>query len=234
MAGWTSDDSNLNTTCPFCARAFVPFLSIEIQDFQLPPRWDPRNPDIPGVPGVPHCSPPVSSVLWAKPQCPHPPRCPHCPQLPCVLPSTVPCPLRENPDVPHPSQCPQCPSLLPTGVLCSLGEIPGVPHPHHCPRCPNVPLYCPALLPNLPSFGRKPSCPSSSPGVPSVPLCSPPVSTILWAKPQCPHPPGVPAVPKPPLCCLWVSRVLWGENPDVPLVSPTPLIAPSWCPPSLG
>ncbi|CAM9996837.1 unnamed protein product [Bubo scandiacus] len=37
MAGWTSDDSNLNTTCPFCARSFVPFLSIEIQDFQLPP-----------------------------------------------------------------------------------------------------------------------------------------------------------------------------------------------------
>ncbi|XP_074422568.1 DENN domain-containing protein 4B isoform X2 [Larus michahellis] len=37
MAGWTSDDSNLNTTCPFCNRSFVPFLSIEIQDFQLPP-----------------------------------------------------------------------------------------------------------------------------------------------------------------------------------------------------
>ncbi|KAM6294163.1 DENN domain-containing protein 4B [Aegotheles albertisi] len=37
MAGWTSDDSNLNTTCPFCARSFVPFLSIEIQDFRLPP-----------------------------------------------------------------------------------------------------------------------------------------------------------------------------------------------------
>ncbi|KAM6309379.1 LOW QUALITY PROTEIN: DENN domain-containing protein 4B [Podargus strigoides] len=37
MAGWTSDDSNLNTTCPFCARSFVPFLTIEIQDFQLPP-----------------------------------------------------------------------------------------------------------------------------------------------------------------------------------------------------
>ncbi|KAM6331159.1 LOW QUALITY PROTEIN: DENN domain-containing protein 4B, partial [Alca torda] len=36
MAGWTSDDSNLNT-CPFCNRSFVPFLSIEIQDFQLPP-----------------------------------------------------------------------------------------------------------------------------------------------------------------------------------------------------
>ncbi|XP_044278695.1 DENN domain-containing protein 4B [Varanus komodoensis] len=35
MAGWSSDDSNLNTTCPFCARPFVPFLSIEIQDFQV-------------------------------------------------------------------------------------------------------------------------------------------------------------------------------------------------------
>uniref|UniRef100_A0A7M4F6Q0 DENN domain containing 4B n=1 Tax=Crocodylus porosus TaxID=8502 RepID=A0A7M4F6Q0_CROPO len=33
MAGWTSDDSNLNTACPFCTRPFVPFLSIEIQDF---------------------------------------------------------------------------------------------------------------------------------------------------------------------------------------------------------
>ncbi|XP_068778307.1 DENN domain-containing protein 4B isoform X2 [Struthio camelus] len=37
MAGWTSDDSNLNTTCPFCGRSFVPFLSIEIQDFQQQP-----------------------------------------------------------------------------------------------------------------------------------------------------------------------------------------------------
>nr|XP_060613973.1 DENN domain-containing protein 4B [Anolis sagrei ordinatus]XP_060613974.1 DENN domain-containing protein 4B [Anolis sagrei ordinatus] len=37
MAGWSSDDSNLNTTCPFCARPFVPFLNIEIQDFQVPP-----------------------------------------------------------------------------------------------------------------------------------------------------------------------------------------------------
>uniref|UniRef100_A0A8C8RFS2 DENN domain containing 4B n=1 Tax=Pelusios castaneus TaxID=367368 RepID=A0A8C8RFS2_9SAUR len=37
MAGWTPDDSNLNTSCPFCARPFVPFLSIQIQDFQQPP-----------------------------------------------------------------------------------------------------------------------------------------------------------------------------------------------------
>ncbi|KAJ6656944.1 hypothetical protein lerEdw1_002945 [Lerista edwardsae] len=40
MAGWSSDDSNLNTTCPFCARQFLPFLSIEIHDFQAPPSSD--------------------------------------------------------------------------------------------------------------------------------------------------------------------------------------------------
>uniref|UniRef100_A0A8C3UZC2 DENN domain containing 4A n=1 Tax=Catharus ustulatus TaxID=91951 RepID=A0A8C3UZC2_CATUS len=28
MAGWTADDSNLNTTCPFCGNLFLPFLTI--------------------------------------------------------------------------------------------------------------------------------------------------------------------------------------------------------------
>ncbi|KAM4580561.1 DENN domain-containing protein 4B isoform 1-T5 [Odontesthes bonariensis] len=32
MAGWTSDDSNLNSSCPFCSASFVPFLSAEICD----------------------------------------------------------------------------------------------------------------------------------------------------------------------------------------------------------
>uniref|UniRef100_A0A8K9UIW4 DENN/MADD domain containing 4A n=1 Tax=Oncorhynchus mykiss TaxID=8022 RepID=A0A8K9UIW4_ONCMY len=27
MAGWTADDSNLNTTCPFCGSSFLPFLT---------------------------------------------------------------------------------------------------------------------------------------------------------------------------------------------------------------
>uniref|UniRef100_A0A3B5MTA2 DENN/MADD domain containing 4A n=1 Tax=Xiphophorus couchianus TaxID=32473 RepID=A0A3B5MTA2_9TELE len=27
MAGWTADDSNLNSTCPFCGTAFLPFLN---------------------------------------------------------------------------------------------------------------------------------------------------------------------------------------------------------------
>uniref|UniRef100_A0A8D2NSG3 UDENN domain-containing protein n=1 Tax=Zosterops lateralis melanops TaxID=1220523 RepID=A0A8D2NSG3_ZOSLA len=34
MAGWTADDSNLNTTCPFCGNLFLPFLSIEIRDLR--------------------------------------------------------------------------------------------------------------------------------------------------------------------------------------------------------
>lgn len=32
MAGWTSDDSNLNSSCPFCVTSFVPFLNAEICD----------------------------------------------------------------------------------------------------------------------------------------------------------------------------------------------------------
>ncbi|XP_031605363.1 DENN domain-containing protein 4B [Oreochromis aureus] len=32
MAGWTSDDSNLNSSCPFCGSSFVPFLNAEICD----------------------------------------------------------------------------------------------------------------------------------------------------------------------------------------------------------
>ncbi|KAF7657002.1 hypothetical protein LDENG_00033400 [Lucifuga dentata] len=32
MAGWTSDDSNLNSSCPFCSSSFVPFLNAEICD----------------------------------------------------------------------------------------------------------------------------------------------------------------------------------------------------------
>lgn len=32
MAGWSSDDSNLNSSCPFCGASFVPFLSAELCD----------------------------------------------------------------------------------------------------------------------------------------------------------------------------------------------------------
>ncbi|ELK29327.1 DENN domain-containing protein 4C [Myotis davidii] len=34
MAGWTADDSNLNTTCPFCKSNFLPLLNIEFKDFR--------------------------------------------------------------------------------------------------------------------------------------------------------------------------------------------------------
>ncbi|XP_034144131.1 C-myc promoter-binding protein isoform X2 [Esox lucius] len=35
MAGWTADDSNLNTTCPFCGSPFLPFLNVQIRDLRL-------------------------------------------------------------------------------------------------------------------------------------------------------------------------------------------------------
>ncbi|XP_067090555.1 C-myc promoter-binding protein [Osmerus mordax] len=34
MAGWTADDSNLNSTCPFCGTPFLPFLNVEIKDLR--------------------------------------------------------------------------------------------------------------------------------------------------------------------------------------------------------
>uniref|UniRef100_A0A8C8K5G8 DENN/MADD domain containing 4C n=1 Tax=Oncorhynchus tshawytscha TaxID=74940 RepID=A0A8C8K5G8_ONCTS len=34
MAGWTADDSNLNTTCPFCRAAFLPLLHVEFHDLR--------------------------------------------------------------------------------------------------------------------------------------------------------------------------------------------------------
>ncbi|KAK1895261.1 DENN domain containing protein 4B, partial [Dissostichus eleginoides] len=40
MAGWTSDDSNLNSSCPFCGASFVPFLNAEICDLGPVGRYD--------------------------------------------------------------------------------------------------------------------------------------------------------------------------------------------------
>ncbi|KAK2863230.1 hypothetical protein Q5P01_002763 [Channa striata] len=34
MAGWTADDSNLNTNCPFCRMAFLPLLHVEFHDLR--------------------------------------------------------------------------------------------------------------------------------------------------------------------------------------------------------
>ncbi|KAL4641559.1 DENN domain-containing protein 4C-like isoform X1 [Arapaima gigas] len=34
MAGWTADDSNLNTICPFCKSAFLPLLHVEFRDLR--------------------------------------------------------------------------------------------------------------------------------------------------------------------------------------------------------
>lgn len=37
IAGWTAEDSNLNTRCPFCMKMMVPFLTIEVTDHRCQP-----------------------------------------------------------------------------------------------------------------------------------------------------------------------------------------------------
>ena len=37
MAGWSAEDSNLNTKCTFCRRWVVPFLTIRVVDFRTRP-----------------------------------------------------------------------------------------------------------------------------------------------------------------------------------------------------
>ncbi|RVE71782.1 hypothetical protein OJAV_G00055360 [Oryzias javanicus] len=45
MAGWTANDSNLNSTCPFCGTAFLPFLNVEIKDLKPQNKFSkPSNP----------------------------------------------------------------------------------------------------------------------------------------------------------------------------------------------
>uniref|UniRef100_A0A8C2B4R9 DENN/MADD domain containing 4A n=1 Tax=Cyprinus carpio TaxID=7962 RepID=A0A8C2B4R9_CYPCA len=34
MAGWTADDSNLNSTCPFCGSPFLPLLNVDIRNLE--------------------------------------------------------------------------------------------------------------------------------------------------------------------------------------------------------
>ncbi|XP_055076963.1 C-myc promoter-binding protein-like isoform X2 [Periophthalmus magnuspinnatus] len=38
MSGWSADDSNLNSICPFCSCPFLPLLNVEIRDFRGPGR----------------------------------------------------------------------------------------------------------------------------------------------------------------------------------------------------
>uniref|UniRef100_A0A8C1ZEQ1 DENN/MADD domain containing 4A n=1 Tax=Cyprinus carpio TaxID=7962 RepID=A0A8C1ZEQ1_CYPCA len=41
MAGWTADDSNLNSTCPFCGSPFLPLLNVDIRDLGDQERYSP-------------------------------------------------------------------------------------------------------------------------------------------------------------------------------------------------
>uniref|UniRef100_A0AAV2LUU6 Uncharacterized protein n=1 Tax=Knipowitschia caucasica TaxID=637954 RepID=A0AAV2LUU6_KNICA len=43
MSGWSADDSNLNSTCPFCSCTFLPLLNVEIRDFRSSGRLHPKT-----------------------------------------------------------------------------------------------------------------------------------------------------------------------------------------------
>ncbi|XP_063053497.1 C-myc promoter-binding protein isoform X2 [Engraulis encrasicolus] len=43
MAGWTADDSNLNSTCPFCGNPFLPLLDVQIRDLRTHNRCLPEE-----------------------------------------------------------------------------------------------------------------------------------------------------------------------------------------------
>ncbi|KAJ4440666.1 hypothetical protein ANN_08813 [Periplaneta americana] len=40
LAGWTPEDSNLNTKCQFCGKATVPFLTVNIVDYRAHPMME--------------------------------------------------------------------------------------------------------------------------------------------------------------------------------------------------
>lgn len=72
MAGWAPDDSNLNTTCPFCASPFVPLLSVQTLDSRPRcPRQEEgcgRDRRSDGVPRAdPSCCPPAVPLARSLP-----------------------------------------------------------------------------------------------------------------------------------------------------------------------
>uniref|UniRef100_A0A8D3D7L0 DENN domain-containing protein 4C n=1 Tax=Scophthalmus maximus TaxID=52904 RepID=A0A8D3D7L0_SCOMX len=68
MSGWTADDSNLNTNCPFCRTAFLPLLHIEFHDlrtFYMNPSasGDSIHSTSSSCPPAPLLTPSVSSLI---------------------------------------------------------------------------------------------------------------------------------------------------------------------------
>ena len=69
MAGWTAEDSNLNTCCPFCQRLTVPSLVILLTDYRSsPPAGDLSHPlqTLPPVTQPPISVPYISPLVLRK------------------------------------------------------------------------------------------------------------------------------------------------------------------------
>uniref|UniRef100_A0A4W6DJV2 DENN/MADD domain containing 4A n=1 Tax=Lates calcarifer TaxID=8187 RepID=A0A4W6DJV2_LATCA len=67
MAGWTANDSNLNSTCPFCGTAFLPFLNVEIKDLRPQTSCESAGTTAPASTSAPVTVPYLSPlVLWKE------------------------------------------------------------------------------------------------------------------------------------------------------------------------
>ncbi|XP_070223312.1 DENN domain-containing protein 4B isoform X2 [Bos mutus] len=139
MAGWAPDDSNLNTTCPFCACPFVPLLSVQTLDSR-PSAPSPKpapagasgssNAPVPGGPG------PVLSDRRLCLALDEPQLCNgHMGRL--RLPSILPCLVLASRDGPPPHQAP-APWIMPDPASVQVRLLWDVltPDPDSCP-----PLY---------------------------------------------------------------------------------------------
>uniref|UniRef100_A0A6Q2XG48 DENN/MADD domain containing 4B n=1 Tax=Esox lucius TaxID=8010 RepID=A0A6Q2XG48_ESOLU len=67
MAGWTSDDSNLNSSCPFCSATFVPFLNAEICDLGPVKQCESQSNEQPARAGSLPGGPPPVTVAYLSP-----------------------------------------------------------------------------------------------------------------------------------------------------------------------
>nr|XP_036870473.1 DENN domain-containing protein 4B isoform X6 [Manis javanica] len=139
MAGWAPDDSNLNTTCPFCACPFVPLLSVQTLDSRPSvPSPKPafadtsgsRDAPVPGGPG-PVLSDRRLCLALEEPQLCNG----HMGRL--RLPSILPCLVLASCDGPSPPKAPS-PWLTPDPASVQVRLLWDVltPDPNSCP-----PLY---------------------------------------------------------------------------------------------
>ncbi|KAM9528084.1 C-myc promoter-binding protein [Salvelinus alpinus] len=162
MAGWTADDSNLNTTCPFCGSSFLPFLTVHIRDLRHRTS-DERHPPL-GDDTAVSVNPETAAGA--------------------LTPQSTTAPAEEQQDSEGVAGCPQDPVPGPTSDPTSApspasapsptsAPLPASPPPPASPPSPDSTTTCSSPVSSSPT-----PTPSPSPPAPvTVPYLSP---LVLW------------------------------------------------------